>query len=152
MALRRAEPDFGLQGWIDTLGLKQIFLIYSVNDSETQERRLKWVKIHNISTWEYAADPDRSLRPRHSLRKSASIYPRSAPELPPMKIPRFGGLQRGDVAYRMFQLYRFDRGNKFSHVEGWSLLKDVTIKTLFSVAVTEVMSIWFRCKRTGLTV
>ena len=74
------------------------------------------------------------------------------PELPPMKIPRFGGSQRGDVAYRMFQLYRFDRGNKFSHVEGWSLLKDVRIKTLFSVAVTEVMSIWFRCKRTGLTV
>ena len=30
MAPRRAESDFGLQGWIDTLGLKQIFLIYSV--------------------------------------------------------------------------------------------------------------------------
>ena len=30
MAPGRAEPDFGLQGWIDTLGLKQIFLIYSV--------------------------------------------------------------------------------------------------------------------------
>ena len=26
----RAESDFGLQGWIDTLGLKQIFLIFSV--------------------------------------------------------------------------------------------------------------------------
>ena len=25
-----AESDFGLQGWIGTLGLKQIFLIYSV--------------------------------------------------------------------------------------------------------------------------
>ena len=54
--------------------------------------------------------------------------------------------------YRMFQLLHFDRGNKFSHVEGWSLLKEVRIKTLFSVAVTEVMSIWFRCNRTGLTV
>ena len=31
MAPRRAESDFGLQGWIDTLGLKQIFLIYSVD-------------------------------------------------------------------------------------------------------------------------
>ena len=30
MAPSRAESDFGLQGWIDTLGLKQIFLIYSV--------------------------------------------------------------------------------------------------------------------------
>ena len=30
MAPTRAESDFGLQGWIDTLGLKQIFLIYSV--------------------------------------------------------------------------------------------------------------------------
>ena len=30
MAPRRAESDFGLQGWIDTLGLKQIFLIFSV--------------------------------------------------------------------------------------------------------------------------
>ena len=29
MAPRRAESDFGLQGWIDTLGVKQIFLIYS---------------------------------------------------------------------------------------------------------------------------
>ena len=29
MAPRRAESDFGLQGWIDTLGLKQISLIYS---------------------------------------------------------------------------------------------------------------------------
>ena len=29
MAPGRAEPDFGLQCWIDTLGLKQIFLIYS---------------------------------------------------------------------------------------------------------------------------
>ena len=31
MAPRRAESDLGLQGWIDTLGLKQIFLIYSAN-------------------------------------------------------------------------------------------------------------------------
>ena len=30
MAPGRAESDFGLQGWIDTLGLKQIFLIFSV--------------------------------------------------------------------------------------------------------------------------
>ena len=31
MAPRRAKSDFGLQGWIDTLGLKQIFLIYSAS-------------------------------------------------------------------------------------------------------------------------
>ena len=30
MASGRAESDFGPQGWIDTLGLKQIFLIFSV--------------------------------------------------------------------------------------------------------------------------
>ena len=30
MAPGRAESDFGLQGWIVTLGLKEIFLIYSV--------------------------------------------------------------------------------------------------------------------------
>ena len=30
MATGRAESDFGLQGWIDTLGLKQIFSIFSV--------------------------------------------------------------------------------------------------------------------------
>ena len=30
MAPGRAESDFGLQGWIDTLELKQIFLIFSV--------------------------------------------------------------------------------------------------------------------------
>ena len=30
MAPGRAESDFGLKGWIDTLGLKQIFLIFSV--------------------------------------------------------------------------------------------------------------------------
>ena len=29
MAPRRAETDFGQQGWIDTLGLKQIFSIFS---------------------------------------------------------------------------------------------------------------------------
>ena len=29
MAPGRAEPGFGLQGWIDALALKQIFLIYS---------------------------------------------------------------------------------------------------------------------------
>ena len=30
MAPGRAESDFGLQGWIDTLGLKQILLIFSL--------------------------------------------------------------------------------------------------------------------------
>ena len=30
MAKGRAESDFRQQGWIDTLGLKQIFSIYSV--------------------------------------------------------------------------------------------------------------------------
>ena len=30
MAPGRAESDFGQQGWIDTLGLKQIFSISSV--------------------------------------------------------------------------------------------------------------------------
>ena len=30
MAPGRAESDFGLKGWIDALGLKQIFLIFSV--------------------------------------------------------------------------------------------------------------------------
>ena len=34
MAPRRAESDFGLQSWIDTLGLKQIFLIFSVDIGE----------------------------------------------------------------------------------------------------------------------
>ena len=29
MAPERAESDFGQQGWIDTLGLKQIFSIFS---------------------------------------------------------------------------------------------------------------------------
>ena len=31
MAAGRAESDFGQQDWIDTLGLKQIFSIFSVN-------------------------------------------------------------------------------------------------------------------------
>ena len=30
MAPGRAESDFGLQGWIGTLGLKEIFLIFSI--------------------------------------------------------------------------------------------------------------------------
>ena len=31
MALERAKSDFGQQGGIDTLGLKEIFSIYSVD-------------------------------------------------------------------------------------------------------------------------
>ena len=33
MAPGAAESDFDLQGWIDTLGLKQIFLIFSVSSA-----------------------------------------------------------------------------------------------------------------------
>ena len=45
MAQRKAESDFGLQGWIDTLGLKLIFLIYSAPLIDPFERATQLVKV-----------------------------------------------------------------------------------------------------------
>ena len=44
-----------------------------------QERGLKGVKNPKTPLGEPATGPSRSLRLRHSFRKSVSIYPRSAP-------------------------------------------------------------------------
>ena len=44
MAPGKAESDFGLQAWIDTLGLKQIFLIFSAYP-ELREVKLVTLKM-----------------------------------------------------------------------------------------------------------
>ena len=47
MAPGRAESDFGLQGWIDTLGLKQIFSIFSVKAEVALQMvisKIEWFK------------------------------------------------------------------------------------------------------------
>ena len=41
MAPGAAESDFDLQGWIDTLGLKQIFLIFSVSSEGAFFKHIK---------------------------------------------------------------------------------------------------------------
>ena len=50
MAPGRAEADFGLQGWIDTLELKQIFLIFSVEQPTITSFRLIWFEQKNSKT------------------------------------------------------------------------------------------------------
>ena len=61
MAPGKAESDFGLQGWIDTLGLKQIFLIFSAYP-ELREVKLVTLKMffffilsQNRDLWMYGA-------------------------------------------------------------------------------------------------
>ena len=41
MAPGAAESDFDVQGWIDTLGLKQIFLIFSVSSEGAFFKHIK---------------------------------------------------------------------------------------------------------------
>ena len=41
MAPGAAESDFDLKGWIDTLGLKQIFLIFSVSSEGAFFKHIK---------------------------------------------------------------------------------------------------------------
>ena len=58
----------------------EIWPISHLNDSETQERGLKGVKIQIISWGSQPPEPAKSSRLRCSFRKSVSIYPRSTPD------------------------------------------------------------------------
>ena len=66
MAPGRAEPDFGLQGWIDTLGLKQIFLIYSEYSPQIEGNTQKHP--------EYILFPGTSNKQQINKNKNKSIF------------------------------------------------------------------------------
>ena len=57
MAPGRAESDFGLQGWIDTLGLKQIFLIFSVEQPTITSFRLIWFEQKKLENQNFTFRP-----------------------------------------------------------------------------------------------